>query len=77
MWLEQGLVVVGWELRVRMQVNASVKGLACPAKESDCGLDAEKREQAQSRAVGGQADKTWQLMGCEEVEKKEKWKNKE
>lgn len=77
MWLEQGLAVVGWELRVRMQVNSSVKGLACPAKESDSGLDMEKREQAQSSAVGGQADKTWQLMGCEEVEKKEEWKNKE
>lgn len=48
-----------------------VKGLTCPAKESESLLDLEKREQTQSSYVGGQADKTWQLMGYEEEEKRE------
>lgn len=36
-----------------------------------------KREWTPSGYVGGQADKTWQLVECEEVEKKEEWKKKE
>lgn len=54
-----------------MQVRTRVKGFVCPAKESDSLLDLEKREQTQSSYVGGQADKTWQLMGYEEEEKRE------
>lgn len=38
------MVGVGWELRMRTQIKTSVKGLACPAKESDSQLDLEKRE---------------------------------
>lgn len=53
------------------QVRARVKGLVCPAQESDSLLDSEERKQTQSSYVGGQADETWQLMGCEEVENKE------
>lgn len=45
-----------------MQVRTRVKGLTCFAKESESLLDLEKREQTQSSYVGGQADKTWQLM---------------
>lgn len=56
---------------MRMQVRTRVKGLTCPAKESESLLDLEKREQTQSSYVGGQADKTWQLMGYEEEEKRE------
>lgn len=60
-----------------MQVRIKVRGLMCPAQESDSLPDLEKRKQTQSIYVGGQPDKTWQLMGYEEVENKEEWKNKE
>lgn len=60
-----------------MQVRTKVKGLVCPAQESDSLPDSEKRKQTQSIYVGGQADKPWQLMGCEEVENKAEWKHKE
>lgn len=45
-----------------MQMRTKVKGLVCPAQESDSLPDLEKRKQTQSIYVGGQADKTWQLM---------------
>lgn len=77
MWLKQRLAGVAWELRMRMHMETSVKGLACPVRESDCLLNLEKTEHTQSSYVGGQVDKTWQHMGYEEVEKKEEWKNKE
>lgn len=47
------------------------------AQEPDSLLASEKKKQTQSSYVGGQADKTRQLMGCEEVENKEAWKTKE
>lgn len=51
------------------------EGLHVPAKESGSLPDRGKRQQSRSSHVGGQTNKTWQLMGCEGVEKEE-W-NKE
>lgn len=69
----------GWWGRVgaegAMQVRTRREGLASlPRSQSLC--QTWRGHNRLSRSVGGQADKTWQLTGYEEVEKKEEW-NKE